>query len=74
MNIIPHTEELSVTETAANDIKPDETVLDRLCELENQNKELLARIDRNTFAIAFVSILSAVCAVINVVSVLLALK
>lgn len=74
MNIIPHTEELSKTETAANDIKSDETVLDRLCELENQNKELLVRIDRNTFAIAFVSILSAVCAVINVVSVLLALK
>lgn len=74
MNIIPHTEELSVTETAANDIKPDETVLDRLCELENQNKELLARIDRNTFVIAFILVLSAVCAVINVVGVLLALK
>lgn len=74
MNIVPHTEELSTTEAAANDIKSDETMLDRLCDLENQNKELLARIDRNTFAIAFVSVLSAVCAVINVVSVLLALK
>lgn len=74
MNIIPHIQELSKTETAANDIKSDETVLGRLCDLENQNKELLARIDRNTFVIAFISVLSAVCAVINVVGVLLALK